>query len=291
MNIIPKHGCVFIAIPNDLRSEEVTLKNTVLGSDTACSTDLNGLNCIFVCNYDPSVCPGNSIDYHLPSDIVLRLFNEVYVLASNYDGLLICGDFNLTDVDWRDYTPNTPETPKLMDCFLENDMQQFVHFPTATSGTLDLVFATPSLDLISCSKTRHNLNTISNHDGVKCKFEIKDFQSNYLCTSRILVHHSYCKADFEAMNRHILDYPFIGICWSNVAELEQWFEWIILIIKKYTPGRTKQRCSLAPWIKPLTSKIIKRLKTAQRKQPSNFNKICELLATCKLFLSRRQHGL
>ena len=172
-----------------------------------------------------------------------------------------------------------------MNCFLENDIQQVVDFPTATSGILDLVFATPSLDLISCSKTSQSLNTLSNHDGVKCKFEVKDFQYNYLSTSQTFVH-SYCKADFEAMTRNILDYPFIGICWSNEdVLLEQWYEWIILIIKEYTPRRTKERCSLTPWVKPRTSNIIKRLNTAQRKQPSISNKICELQATCKKFLA------
>ena len=36
--------------------------------------------------------------------------SSYFVLASNYNGLLICGDFNLTDVDWRDYPANTTET-------------------------------------------------------------------------------------------------------------------------------------------------------------------------------------
>ena len=255
-------------------------------SATDCSIELNGMNLLLVCFYNPSVCPGKPKDDQLPPDTVLRLFTEVYVLASNYNGILICGDFNLTDADWRDYTANTTETQKLMDWFLENDMQQVVDFPTATSGILDLVFATPSLDLISCSKTSQSLNTLSNHDGVKCKFEIKDFQSNYLSNSQIFVHHSYCRADFEAMNRHILDYLFIGICWSNVdVLLEQWYEWINLIVKEYTPRLTKHRCSLAPWVKPRSSKNIKRPNTARRKQPSNFNKICKLEATCENFLS------
>ena len=67
--------------------------------------------------------------------------------------------------------------------------------------------------------------------------------------------------------------------------LKQWYKWIILIIKEYSSRRTKQRCSLAPWVKPRTSSIIKRLNTTRRKQPSKFNKICKLQATCKVFLA------
>ena len=101
-------------------------------------------------------------------------------------------NFDLTGADWRDYTANTTETRNHMDCFLEIDMQQVVDFPTDTSGILDLVFATPSLYLISCSKTSQSLDTLSNHDGVKCKFEIKgipgeqfEYQSSF-CSSQLL---------------------------------------------------------------------------------------------------------
>ena len=77
---------------------------------------------------------------------------------------------------------------------------------------------------------------------------------------------SYCNGDYDLHNEQILENPFDTYCWSNVnVILNHWYNWLSSLIKKCIPKRTKHRSSLTPWISQLTSNLIKRLDTAQKK--------------------------
>ena len=111
---VSKHGGVLIAVRNDITSEEIYLAKSVLGATVACEIDSDGHKILLMCFYNPPFCPANTIDYRLPSQTVLDIFNEVFDISKRYNEVLICGDFNITDADWQDYATRSTETQDLL---------------------------------------------------------------------------------------------------------------------------------------------------------------------------------
>ena len=75
--------------------------------------------------------------------------------------------------------------------------------------------------------------------------------------------------------------PFKGICWSNPNVLtNQWYDWIREKIDLAVPKRTKHRASLAPWITPSTSNLLKKLGTAKNKYPALHKRVQNLTEIC-----------
>ena len=79
------------------------------------------------------------------------------------------------------------------------------------------------------------------------------------------------------MNKQITESPFHGFCCSNDnVLLEQWYDWMRPIIFENVPKKTMHRSQLTSWIKPTTSKAIKRLEITRRNNANNMKKIAML---------------
>ena len=77
---------------------------------------------------------------------------------------------------------------------------------------------------------------------------------------------SYCNCDFDALNEDIITNPFEPYCYSNVdVNTNLWYEWILKLIEKHVPIRTKNRQLLPPWTSPETSHHMNKIKTERRK--------------------------
>ncbi len=71
-----------------------------------------------------------------------KMQNCISRLCSINIPVTIVGDFNLPDIDWN--VMNAPDngiSDVLMDCFLGNNLTQFVREPTRGQNILDLVFS------------------------------------------------------------------------------------------------------------------------------------------------------
>ena len=77
---------------------------------------------------------------------------------------------------------------------------------------------------------------------------------------------SYCNCDFQALNEDIIANPSEPYSYSNVdVNTNLWYEWILKLIEKHVPIRTKNRQLLPPWTSDETSHHMNKIKTERRK--------------------------
>ena len=83
---------------------------------------------------------------YLPPNLSTDLFGQSMqcierICASSSESILIVGDFNLPDIDWKDFTsPETVKNKGLLDLCATNGLNQYVFEPTRLTNILDLVF-------------------------------------------------------------------------------------------------------------------------------------------------------
>ena len=87
---------------------------------------------------------------------------------------------------------------------------------------------------------------------------------------------SFSKANWDKINQYNNENPFNQYCYSNVDLMtELRYTWLLNIIEKHIPRKTKHRSSLAPWVTSETSKLIKIMDTMRRKWEKNVTE-CQL---------------
>ena len=267
-------------------SRRINLDTEILGATVACSVTFHNSITLLVCFYNPPETDGKPNADHISTDKVICTIEEVIEVSKSYRSKILYGDFNLKQVDWKDYSTKDSEEQQLLDIITQNDFQQIVDFPTAASGTLDLVFINSDTEVIQCKPTGTKLNFLINHTGIDLKLRIATLQEDYLRRRtqhcRIL---SYCNAGFDLMRQKIMEFPSSGICCSNINVLvELWYKWLNNIISECVQYRTSHRACLAPWIKPKTSSILKKRRTARGNRPSKNFKIPKLEDTCSTMI-------
>ena len=76
---------------------------------------------------------------------------------------------------------------------------------------------------------------------------------------------SFSKANWDEINQYNNENQFNPYCYSNVDLMtELRFIWLLNIIEKHIPRKTKHRSSLAPWVASETSNLIKIMYTMRR---------------------------
>ena len=204
-------------------------------------------------------------------------------MKMTHDNLIFCGDFN-ADIDWDDHSTSSLLGLALLDLMDESNLIQLIDFSTAVSGILDLFFVSENVDFIHINRIDDGIN-ISNHYPIAGSFTMR----NVLLMPR-LVHRqnyfSYCKGDYDKLNRLIFESPFLGRCWSNVNVLvKEWEIWFKSLLPLAVPIRTRHRASLSPWISSNTSYHLKKLSTLKRKLPSH-SKVAVKELECVRLISR-----
>ena len=182
----------------------------------------------------------------------------------------MCGDFNLPETDWHDYSAKNSDTQNFVDLISFYSFQQIIDFSPAASRNLDFVLVNPKTEVISCKKINLDISLLSNHNAIALKVRVRNLRSPYLRETKSKIIYSFCKARFYEMNKQIRELLIHGFCWSNInVLLEQWYDWIRPIIFENVPKRTVHQSQLSPRIKPAMSNAIKRLETARRNNANN----------------------
>ncbi len=130
--------------------------------------------------------------------------------SKNYTHILLMGDFNLPNIDWKLLTTKTkdPEATnsKFVECIQDNFLHQHIHKPTRWRG--DELASTLDLILTNEEGMIEGLiyqSPLGNSDHTVLVF-------NYLCytekrgSHKIRTH--YKKADFIKINKFIKEYPW-----------------------------------------------------------------------------------
>ena len=79
------------------------------------------------------------------------------------------------------------------------------------------------------------------------------------------VKYAFKKADWDELNKAIVDSPFNPYCFSNLDFLvKKWYEWIFSLIDHFIPKVTRHRSTLPPWVSSRTSHLMKKLATKKK---------------------------
>ena len=86
---------------------------------------------------------------------------------------------------------------------------------------------------------------------------------------------SFEKANWNEIGLYIVQNLFLPYCFSNVdVVVDLWYGWLLKILEKHIPKKTKHRMILPPWVSNETSNAIKRRYTMRKwmiKKPSPNN--------------------
>jgi len=121
--------------------------------------------------------------------------------------VILCGDFNLPQIDWSSLD-NGPDllSNSLVDCMQENALVQYVSDPTRGSNILDLVFTNDPF-LLRDVNVNAPLRT-SDHDRV-------DFKLNF-CSTVFLKQNDKVFTDYSAVNWDSFNEHLRNIDWSCI---------------------------------------------------------------------------
>ncbi|MEM7398077.1 MAG: endonuclease/exonuclease/phosphatase family protein [Pseudomonadota bacterium] len=127
-------------------------------------------------------------------DQMHRMIDSFKHKLSNYEEVVICGDFNLPGIDWSDLTASTSLDQNIfLSEFLVNGLKQHILFPTfpRSGNTLDLVFSSTSS--LTENPRPHDDVTVSDHTPVFFYISLPDNMSDSVRNESVL--------DFKNMDR------------------------------------------------------------------------------------------
>ena len=274
------HGGTLVLVKSCYNCNQLEISDLPSGSLTACCCTFDNSNLAILCCYSP---PDNS-PFAFNAEHIDSLTHTVTSMKMTHDNLIFCGDFN-ADIDWDDHSTSSLLGLALLDLMDESNLLQLIDFSTAVSGILDLFFVSENVDFIHINRIDDGIN-ISNHYPIAGSFTMR----NVLLMPR-LVHRqnyfSYCKGDYDKLNRLIFESPFLRRCWSNVNVLvKEWEIWFKNFLPLAVHIRTRHRASLSPWISSNTSYHLKKLSTLKRKLPTSHSKVAVKELECVRLISR-----
>ena len=137
-----------------------------------------------------------------------HLSNSLMSLSSCNLPIVLCGDFNVPNIDWISVTPTSSTGPAelLFSIVADNSLTQLVYCPTRDSNILDLVLT--NLDCVSLVNVTDGLPS-TDHFAIEFSLSVGN-PVQYHCQRTL---YNYKKADFNAF-REVLPH----IPWDIVSD-------------------------------------------------------------------------
>ena len=89
-----------------------------------------------------------------------------------------------------------------------------------------------------------NDKSFSDHKPTVTTIDLEKEETQFTVTD---INYAFNKADWDELNKNILQEPFQPYCYRNVDELlKQWYKWLWKKIDKHIPRITKHRSQLPP---------------------------------------------
>ena len=177
--------------------------------------------------------------------------NKVFQdFAPNFPQLLIGGDFNLPGIDWTSYSvlshKDLQQSTTLIDCILDNCLNQVIKYPTRGQNILDLMFTSnPNL----LSNELHAPSLSHDHDAVFLEliFKPRLFKGNDHFT------YLYKKADISGLDNELNQtvQEFSTRDPTNFSVDENWLFFsskLKAAIDKWVPKKQVKSHRRLPWI-------------------------------------------
>ncbi|XP_011408123.1 PREDICTED: uncharacterized protein LOC105315248, partial [Amphimedon queenslandica] len=186
------------------------------------------------------------------------------LLTTNW--VLLLGDFNSPDICWSTLSGNTQYSRTLCDFIFRHNLNQFVDFPTHTSGhILDLIISSPETDISGLSTLSSPLK--SDHHLLGFFFLLSTHISRP-CDTSPRFSHNYRKADFDSISDYLLNHDFgqyyessdIEFLWHHLQET------IFSAISLFTPTISRRPHSHPPpWFTPSVRNLLNKVHFLRRR--------------------------
>jgi hypothetical protein len=159
---------------------------------------------------------------YIPPNLSQDLFNKsmccIERLCSPNESIMLVGDFNLPDIDWKTMiSPNTAKCKGLLNVCVSHGLTQYVEEPTRLKNILDLVFSNDNM-LISDIKVEMPFG-LSDHNSIIISVAMPStVEAENLVPARKLL---WSKADWSAFASYVryIDWESLIIEGQSVDEL------------------------------------------------------------------------
>ena len=174
--------------------------------------------------------------------------------------LLITGDFNCPDINWKHLSvnpgaPNHDVQQELINLSVDMNLNQIHEYPTRGNNMLDLVFTTNS----TLIKSSVNAPGLSDHDMVITDCDIKPSYSK----QKPRKCYQYNKANWENINKEIQEISDTVLQQTAAGECTQGLwntlkERVLQVLDKHVPHKLKRKNASPPWLNKTLKKMTKR---------------------------------
>ena len=128
------HGGVFIAIKGTIQCTPIDT-TAWRGTFAAATVEDDEQAFIVAALYHP---PKGS-QYRLESDQLLQIMHFRQDKGDAVDGVVLLGDFNLPNIDWKSYYSGDVDESMFLEMVMDSEMEQIVDFCTRGAKVLDLI--------------------------------------------------------------------------------------------------------------------------------------------------------
>ena len=179
----------------------------------------------------------------------------------NFDQIIICGDFNLPDIDWSTGIASSSES--LHNYFTkfvkDNYLWQLVHFPTRNNNILDLI-------LTNIPDKIHNLHGYD--DIISTDHKLIGFDLDLRVPKKPDIKRSvynFKRADWSSLNNSLQNTSWDQCFVPNDvdASLSNWCAVFLTVVNQHVPKSKTRNIHDHPWIDKELLSLIKR-KNKQR---------------------------
>ena len=174
-------------------------------------------------------------------------------------------------MDWESHSSPDEYEDKIAQTFSVLNWTQLIDFPTVGKNTLDVAITkSPESEIsleISEAFKNHFVSTNNRYlsEHIPIMIDVS-WKNEYASKTSIVKAFSFCRGDYSFLRNLMTQTPFTPNCYSNIdVMVDEWYSWLLYLLQKSVPIRTKHRQSLPPWISPSTSNIMKRKETAIKK--------------------------
>ena len=182
-----------------------------------------------------------------------QLNNSLLTISSHNFPIVLCGDFNVPNIDWVTVSSNltTGSATHLCNLVLDNSLTQHVGSPTRDSNVLDLVFT--NCDCISSVDVVDNLPS-TDHFAVEFHLLVS-IPTQTQCRRSL---YNYKKADFDTFREVLFRVPWT--CVSDCNDIEYswslWKDLFFAAVNECVPRVQWKRRKMKHWFSSNTISFI-----------------------------------
>ena len=203
------HGGTLIAVKKTLVSEKTI--STLPNSCVACKNTLNDTQVFLYAFYSPPI----SSSYRYTIEGFQLLLRNI---PKNKPSV-ICGDLYFPEANWKTlYSPNETED-KVIEMFDEKLFRQIFDFPKSGNNILDTTFYQNCHLSAELDKSFPSIYNLTDHEAIRLSLEKPVTETKPLIQN----FRNFGNADYDAINKHLIEKPFQLICYNNINKMSEEF--------------------------------------------------------------------